>query len=64
LFEHDLFPKSGSHFSGSCFSAPGAHDGIGSESRYRRLRARLAADAAGRITCSARANAVKGRVPK
>lgn len=27
------------------------------------LRARLPADAAGRITCSARANAVKGRVP-
>jgi SAM-dependent methyltransferase len=29
-----------------------------------RVRARLSADAAGRITCSARANAVKGRVPK
>jgi hypothetical protein len=29
-----------------------------------RVRARLPADAAGRITCSARANAVKGRVPK
>jgi ubiquinone/menaquinone biosynthesis C-methylase UbiE len=29
-----------------------------------RLRARLPADSAGRITCSARANAVKGRVPK
>jgi SAM-dependent methyltransferase len=28
-----------------------------------RMRARLPADAAGRITCSARANAVKGRVP-
>jgi hypothetical protein len=28
-----------------------------------RLRARLPADAAGRITYSARANAVKGRVP-
>jgi SAM-dependent methyltransferase len=28
-----------------------------------RMRARLSADAAGRITCSARANAVKGRVP-
>ena len=30
----------------------------------QRLRARLAPDAAGRITCSGRANAVKGRVPK
>ena len=29
-----------------------------------RLRARLRADAAGRITYGARANAVKGRVPK
>ena len=29
-----------------------------------RLRARLPADASGRITYSARANAVKGRVPK
>jgi hypothetical protein len=29
-----------------------------------RLRARLPADAAGRITYSARANATKGRVPK
>ncbi len=29
-----------------------------------RVRARLPADAAGRITCSARANAVKGRVPR
>jgi SAM-dependent methyltransferase len=29
-----------------------------------RVRARLPADAAGRITCGARANAVKGRVPK
>ena len=29
----------------------------------RRLRARLPADAAGRIRCEARANAVKGRVP-
>lgn len=29
-----------------------------------RMRARLPADSAGRITCSARANAVKGRVPK
>jgi ubiquinone/menaquinone biosynthesis C-methylase UbiE len=29
-----------------------------------RVHARLAADAAGRITCGARANAVKGRVPK
>ena len=29
-----------------------------------RMRARLPADATGRITCSARANAVKGRVPK
>lgn len=29
-----------------------------------RLRARLPAGASGRITCSARANAVKGRVPK
>lgn len=29
-----------------------------------RMRARLPADASGRITCSARANAVKGRVPK
>ena len=28
-----------------------------------RMRARLSADAEGRITCSARANAVKGRVP-
>jgi SAM-dependent methyltransferase len=28
-----------------------------------RLRARMPADAAGRITCAARANAVKGRVP-
>jgi hypothetical protein len=28
-----------------------------------RVRARLLADATGRITCSARANAVKGRVP-
>ncbi len=28
-----------------------------------RMRALLPADAAGRITCSARANAVKGRVP-
>jgi SAM-dependent methyltransferase len=28
------------------------------------LRARLPADAAGRITCSGRANAIKGRVPK
>jgi hypothetical protein len=28
-----------------------------------RMRARLPADATGRITCSARANAVKGRVP-
>lgn len=28
-----------------------------------RMRERLPADAAGRITCSARANAVKGRVP-
>ncbi|MDB5874752.1 MAG: Methyltransferase family protein [Ramlibacter sp.] len=30
----------------------------------QRLRARLAPDAGGRITCSARANAVKGRLPK
>jgi ubiquinone/menaquinone biosynthesis C-methylase UbiE len=29
-----------------------------------RVRARLPADAAGRITCSARANAAKGRMPK
>ncbi|HTG34568.1 MAG TPA: methyltransferase domain-containing protein [Thermoanaerobaculia bacterium] len=29
-----------------------------------RMRARLPADATGRITCSGRANAVKGRVPK
>jgi ubiquinone/menaquinone biosynthesis C-methylase UbiE len=29
-----------------------------------RVRARLPADATGRITCSARANAIKGRVPK
>jgi SAM-dependent methyltransferase len=29
-----------------------------------RVRARLPADAAGRLTCSARANAVKGRMPK
>jgi hypothetical protein len=29
-----------------------------------RVRARLPADAAGRITYAARANAVKGRVPK
>jgi ubiquinone/menaquinone biosynthesis C-methylase UbiE len=29
-----------------------------------RVRSRLPADSAGRITCSARANAVKGRVPK
>jgi SAM-dependent methyltransferase len=29
-----------------------------------RVRARLPADAAGRITCSAHANAIKGRVPK
>jgi SAM-dependent methyltransferase len=29
-----------------------------------KLRARVAADASGRITCSARANAVKGQVPK
>jgi ubiquinone/menaquinone biosynthesis C-methylase UbiE len=29
-----------------------------------RMRARLPADSAGRITCSARANAIKGRVPK
>jgi SAM-dependent methyltransferase len=29
-----------------------------------RVRARLPADAAGRITCSARANAVTGRMPK
>jgi hypothetical protein len=29
-----------------------------------RVHARLSADAAGRITYSARANAVKGRVPK
>jgi len=28
-----------------------------------RLRAKLTTDAAGRITCDARANAVKGRVP-
>jgi hypothetical protein len=28
-----------------------------------RVRGRLPADATGRITCSARANAVKGRVP-
>jgi len=27
------------------------------------VRARLPADGAGRITCSARANAAKGRVP-
>ena len=29
----------------------------------KRMRARLTADATGRITCSARANAIKGRVP-
>jgi hypothetical protein len=29
-----------------------------------RVRARLPADEAGRITCSARANALKGRVPR
>jgi ubiquinone/menaquinone biosynthesis C-methylase UbiE len=29
-----------------------------------RLRSRLPADAAGRITCGARANAIKGRLPK
>jgi SAM-dependent methyltransferase len=29
-----------------------------------RVRARLPADAAGRVTCDARANAIKGRVPK
>ncbi len=29
-----------------------------------RVRARLGADGAGRITCSARANAIKGRLPK
>ena len=29
-----------------------------------RMRTRLPADAAGRITCSARANAIKGRVPR
>jgi hypothetical protein len=28
-----------------------------------RLQARLPADAAGRIACSARANAIKGRLP-
>ena len=28
-----------------------------------RMRARLSADATGRITCSARANAIMGRVP-
>jgi hypothetical protein len=29
-----------------------------------RVRARLPADAAGRITCSASANAIKGRLPE
>jgi hypothetical protein len=29
-----------------------------------RVQARLPADAAGRITCGGRANAVKGRMPK
>jgi hypothetical protein len=29
-----------------------------------RVRARLPPDAAGRITCGARANAIKGRLPK
>jgi hypothetical protein len=39
-----------------------ASDGV--ELLKTRVRARLPADAAGRITYSARANAVKGRVPK
>jgi hypothetical protein len=29
-----------------------------------RVHARMPADSAGRITCAARANAVKGRLPK
>jgi hypothetical protein len=29
-----------------------------------RVRTRLSADAAGPVTCQARANAIKGRVPK
>jgi hypothetical protein len=34
------------------------------ETLKTRVRARLPADGAGRVTCSARANAIKGRVPK
>jgi hypothetical protein len=34
------------------------------EALKQRVRARVPADAAGRVTYSARANAVKGRVPK
>jgi ubiquinone/menaquinone biosynthesis C-methylase UbiE len=36
----------------------------GAELLKTRVRARLPADAAGRITCEARANAVKGRIPE
>lgn len=42
----------------------GAMPPVDVELLRERVRARLPADAAGRITCGARANAVKGRVPE
>jgi hypothetical protein len=47
--------------SGSTIAAMASDD---AEALKTRVRARLPADAVGRITYGARANAVKGRVPK